>query len=103
MVSSAQNRSRDVRSVNRNASRCSNIFTQLLLCAMERIQVSSTNLRSVGYEPSTMTLEIEFNGGRLYQYFGVPTEVFGSLMSASSHGQFFHRFIKDQYHCRRLR
>lgn len=34
---------------------------------MERQAVSSTNLRSVGYDPASQTLEIESYGGRIYQ------------------------------------
>jgi len=69
---------------------------------MDRIQVESSDLRSVGYDPASMTLEIEFNSGGLYQYFGVPDTIFDSLMSAASHGQFFHRNIKNRYKYGRL-
>ena len=78
-------------------------YQRIYYHAMEPTRVSSTDLRSVGYEPITMTLEVEFNSGGLYHYFGVPIVVFDSLMSASSQGQFFHRFIKDRYRYRRLR
>ena len=39
---------------------------------MERQHVNSSNLESVGYDPTTQTLEIEFLNGGLYQYSGVP-------------------------------
>ena len=35
---------------------------------MQRAQVESTMLRSVGYDPSTRMLELEFRNGRLYRY-----------------------------------
>lgn len=61
---------------------------------MERIQVSSSNLASVGYDSNSATLEIEFNHGGVYQYSGVPEDVYLGLMNASSHGQYFDRYVK---------
>lgn len=64
---------------------------------MNRVSVSSSNLASVGYDPETQTLEIEFHDGGIYQYFGVPLHVHRGLMSAGSHGKYFHANIKDVY------
>lgn len=64
---------------------------------MRRQPVSSSNLRSVGYDKSTNTLEIEFNSGGIYQYYNVPPAVYKGLMNASSHGKYFHARIKDIY------
>lgn len=61
---------------------------------MERQHVNSSNLKSVGYDPATRTLEIEFLNSGLYQYSGVPESVYKELMSASSHGQYFDNHIK---------
>ena len=69
---------------------------------MVRTTVSSSNLHSVGYDPVTMILEIEFNSGGIYQYSGVPANIHQGLMSASSHGTFFHQYIKDVYPFRRI-
>lgn len=61
---------------------------------MERQSVSSSNLRSIGYDHSSSTLEVEFNNGSIYQYFDVPENVYDELMNASSHGQYFDINIK---------
>ena len=61
---------------------------------MNRTPVSSSNLRAIGYNPETQTLEIEFLNGGLYSYSGVPASVHASLMSASSHGSYFDANIK---------
>lgn len=61
---------------------------------MRRAAVISSNLVSVGYDGSLSTLEIEFHGGRVYQYFGVPKELYEGLMAASSHGRYFDAHIK---------
>ncbi|MCC6453963.1 MAG: KTSC domain-containing protein [Caldilineaceae bacterium] len=71
---------------------------------MEREQVSSTNLASVGYDPATQILEIEFHSGGVYQYAGVPAALYEGLMAASSHGSYFDHFIKKAgYEYRRIR
>lgn len=64
---------------------------------MQRQPVNSTDLRSVGYDPSTHTLEIEFHGSGVYRYSGVPEHVYQGLMSASSKGRYFHAHVKDHY------
>lgn len=61
---------------------------------MQRTPVSSSSLRSVGYDPRMQTLEAEFVGGGVYQYFGVPEHVFLGLLSAPSHGEYFDQHIK---------
>jgi len=63
----------------------------------EMIGVSSSNLRSVGYDSETMILTIEFNSGGCYHYSGVPKYVHEGLMSASSHGIYFHENIRYNY------
>jgi hypothetical protein len=70
---------------------------------MNRTPVSSSNLKSVGYNQSTNTLEIEFHGGRVYQYYNVPKDIYQGLLSASSHGNYHHRRIKGSYRYTRIR
>jgi hypothetical protein len=64
---------------------------------MERTPVSSSNIRSIGYDPDSSTLEIEFNDGTVYQYAGVPQDEFEGLMGAGSHGTYFNANIKKRY------
>jgi KTSC domain len=61
---------------------------------MNRTPVSSSNLRAIGYDPATQTLEVEFLTGAVYSYAGVPASVHAGLMSASSHGSYFDANIK---------
>ena len=71
---------------------------------MDRISVASSHLRSVGYNAATQTLEIEFHGSSIYEYFNIPESVYRGLMSASSHGEFFDAHIKKAgYRYRRIR
>ena len=69
---------------------------------MDRTPVSSSNLASVGYEPTSLTLEIEFRNGSVYQYFDVPEFEFRGLMQANSHGTHFGANIRDRYRYIRL-
>ena len=62
---------------------------------MNRTQITSSNLRSVGYDPATSTLEVEFRHGDVYQYFDVPAARHTGLLSAYSHGAYFDTFIKN--------
>lgn len=64
---------------------------------MKRQRVTSSSLRSVGYDESTETLEIEFHNGRVYRYYDVPREVYEELMSAESLGSYFVENIRDNF------
>ncbi len=64
---------------------------------MERSPVSSSNIASIGYDPRSSTLEVEFNSGGVYQYYDVPEAVYNEFMSASSHGQYLNQIIKGSY------
>jgi len=69
---------------------------------MEWISVVSTNLSRIRYDKNTNTLEIEFHGGRVYQYFDVPIQVFEELKIADSHGKYFNQQIKGHYRYARV-
>lgn len=43
---------------------------------MNRTSVTSSNIASIGYDPSSLTLEVEFTDGSIYQYFDVPEAVY---------------------------
>ena len=64
---------------------------------MDRVQVESSNIASIGYDPDAETLEIEFLNGSVYQYYNVPEYVYDELMSASSHGSYLSASIKGTY------
>jgi len=68
---------------------------------MRRIPVQSSMLKSVGYDPATATLEVEFHDATVYQYYGVPAIVHRDLLAAPSIGQYFAFFIKTSFRCER--
>jgi KTSC domain len=69
---------------------------------MNRTPVTSSNVASVGYDPNSMTLEVEFTNGSVYQYFDVPEVVHQDLMTAASIGTYLGRNIKNNYRYARL-
>lgn len=64
---------------------------------MERQNVTSSNIKSVGYDKETNTLEVEFNNGGIYQYFDVPEQVAEALLAASSVGGYLASNVKNSY------
>ncbi len=66
---------------------------------MDRVTVKSTAVASVGYDPSTHTLEVEFRSGRVYLYADVPRSAYEWLLRAPSKGALMNRLI-NQYEAR---
>jgi hypothetical protein len=69
---------------------------------MNRHPVSSSNIVSIGYDERTMTLEVEFHSGAVYQYYDVPVVIYRALMQAASHGQFLNAQVKGAYRYARV-
>ena len=64
---------------------------------MEREMVVSSSVLSIGYEPTSSTLEVEFNVSGIYQYYNVPEPIFQQLMESDSKGKFINAYIKPAY------
>lgn len=69
---------------------------------MIRIPVESSDIVSVGYDAQNRTLEIEFHGGRIYQYRNVDADIHAQLMRADSHGEYFNTFVHGRYRFDRM-
>jgi hypothetical protein len=66
--------------------------------------VNSSWVKSIGYDADSLTLEVEFVHGAVFQYFEVPLEVFIAFQSADSKGAFINQRIrKGRYRYQRLR
>lgn len=64
---------------------------------MHRLPVESSAIASVGYDARTRTLEVEFVGGGVYRYLGVPPREHETLLRADSLGAYVNRSIKPRY------
>lgn len=69
---------------------------------MTRNAIESSNIKSVGYDKASLTLEIEFGSGGVYQYYGVLPEHHSDLMAAESIGKHFHAHIKGRYEWKKI-
>jgi len=63
---------------------------------MDRQSVNSSNLRSVGYDEEESVLEIEFQAGPVYRYYGVSGSIYRALMFAGSKGKYFDSHIRKR-------
>jgi hypothetical protein len=70
---------------------------------MLRQEVRSSELRWVGYEESTLLLEVEFHGGEIYRYFGVPARLVLEFLEAKSIGRFFNAHIRPKFKFEKVR
>jgi hypothetical protein len=70
---------------------------------MERRKVNSGQIRSVGYEASAQTLEVELADGSIWQYSRVPSETHRRLMAAPSMVSYYRDNIEEEYSRRRLK
>ena len=69
---------------------------------MQRTNVDSSNIVSIGYDASIQALEIEFYSNSVYQYSNVPQHVYDEIMAADSHGKYLNNHIKNKYSYRRV-
>lgn len=61
------------------------------------VRVESSVLDSVRYDPASQDLIVLFDNGDIYEYHGVPEELYQGLLQADSKGRFFHENIRDKY------
>jgi KTSC domain len=64
---------------------------------MQRQPVSSSTVLSIGYDSASLTLEVEFSKGTVYQYFDVPQSAYEELLTAPSIGGYLNTMIKPNY------
>jgi KTSC domain len=69
---------------------------------VRRQPVSSSSIHSVGYDPESRILEIEFHSDGVYQYEDVGQDIYNALLAAPSKGQYFAERIRDHYAWRRI-
>jgi hypothetical protein len=67
---------------------------------MTRQLITSTGLKSVGYDAVARVLEVELQSGPINRYFDVPLTVYEALMSAPSKSQYFNDHVQGKYESR---
>ena len=65
---------------------------------MQRTQIDSSLIASVGYDEGAQVLEVEFKRtGNVWYYEDVPPGVYNDMMDAPSVGSFFLSYVKNRY------
>jgi hypothetical protein len=62
---------------------------------MNRTPVKSSHLKSVGHDPQSNTLEVEFINGKVYTYQGVQASTHRQITKHSSPGGMFHKLMRQ--------
>jgi hypothetical protein len=66
---------------------------------MEKQSLESSVVRAAGY---TYVLEIEFQSGRIYQYFDVPEGIYNAFLDSESKGKYFNAHIRGKFPYREI-
>jgi hypothetical protein len=69
---------------------------------MEMINVTSSNIASIGYDPETSILRVKFLKGSEYEYLGITPENHKGLMASETKGSYLARFIVGKYEHRKV-
>jgi hypothetical protein len=65
---------------------------------MDRDLVDSSMIASIGYDPSSGTVEVEFRSSRqVWQYYDVPESTYNDVRAAGSLGIAFNTMIKSHF------
>jgi hypothetical protein len=70
---------------------------------MNRVDVKSSSIRSIGYDEPASKLEVEFHARSVYQYAGVPKALYEQFMATPSKGRFFDQRIKEKFPTTKIR
>lgn len=49
------------------------------------ISIQSDNVRAAGYDETSMVMTVQFNNGAIYEYYGVPADLWTSFIAAQPH------------------
>ena len=49
------------------------------------ISIQSDNVRAAGYDATSMVMTVQFDNGALYEYYGVPADLWTSFVAAQPH------------------
>ena len=64
---------------------------------MRREKVNSSAIDTIGYDEDSSTLEVQFRGGKPYNFADVSPEVHLRFIESNSKGRFFNDKIRDRY------
>ena len=68
-----------------------------------RTKIISDTLLSVGYDPDSELLELEFANGDICNYQKVQPYLYMGLMGSDSKDAYFNTYIRDKYHAEKIK
>lgn len=68
---------------------------------MKHVPLASSHLASCGYEDGV--LEVAFQNGSCYRYYGVPAHIFANLRGAHSPGAYLRSTIAGNYKTKKVK
>jgi uncharacterized protein YijF (DUF1287 family) len=68
--------------------------------AVEHRKVFSSHLDSIGYDPATQQLQVNYQNGKMSVYEGVPPDVYHRVQGSASIGTALHEHVRNRYNHR---
>lgn len=59
---------------------------------------NSHHISRIGFDLRSKILYIKFHNNTTYAYYSVPTDLVMGIIQADSHGKYFWRYIRNNYH-----
>lgn len=69
---------------------------------MQREKVDSSSIKTIGYDPETKELHVDFHKSGRYVYHNVPQSTYEEFMQSDSKGKFLHAYVKGQHEHQKL-
>ena len=73
------------------------IISEQISGATINVVINSSNLKFASYQTETKTLAVTFKNGSIYEYYGVPWDIFTKLRMSDSQGKFLNANINKVY------
>jgi hypothetical protein len=70
---------------------------------MTRTKVTAETLHSIGYDPDTELLELEFTSGDIYDYQKVKPYLYMGLMNSNTKDAYFNNYIRNNYEVEKIK
>jgi hypothetical protein len=64
---------------------------------MQLTPVTSSAIKSIGYDAESRTMHVEFNSGKVYSYSDVSPEKHAALLAADSIGGHFSKHVRGAH------
>lgn len=69
------------------------------------IPIQSDNVLGAGYDANSMTMTVQFSNGHIYEYYGIPSELWNSFLAAQPHPWSqvgYPRLVQNEYVYKRI-